>query len=64
MRYPAFKGYKGKRSKFPASLCISINEEVVHGIPSDKRILKNGDIVSIDVGVKEEWILWRWGLYF
>lgn len=45
---PAFKGYHG----YPASLCVSINEEVVHGIPSDKRILKNGDIVSLDLGVK------------
>ena len=44
----AFKGYMG----YPSSICASINEEVVHGIPSDKRILKNGDIVSIDLGVK------------
>jgi methionyl aminopeptidase len=44
---PAFKGYRG----FPASLCISINEQVVHGIPSSKRILKNGDIVGLDFGV-------------
>jgi methionyl aminopeptidase len=43
---PAFKGYNG----FPATLCISVNEEVVHGIPS-KRILREGDIVSIDYGV-------------
>lgn len=43
---PAFKNYKG----FPASLCASINEEVVHGIPSSKRILNNGDIVSLDFG--------------
>ena len=43
---PAFKGYRG----FPATLCISINEEVVHGIPSQRR-LKEGDIVSLDVGV-------------
>ncbi|KJU81543.1 Peptidase M24A, methionine aminopeptidase, subfamily 1 [Candidatus Magnetobacterium bavaricum] len=43
----AFKGYKG----YPSSLCTSINEEVVHGIPSKKRILKDGDIISIDVGV-------------
>jgi methionyl aminopeptidase len=44
--HPAFKGYKG----FPATLCISINEEVVHGIPGQRR-LKEGDIVSLDVGV-------------
>jgi methionyl aminopeptidase len=43
-----FYRYKG----FPASTCISINEEVVHGIPSRKRRLREGDIVSIDVGVK------------
>lgn len=50
--YPAFKGYKVKKKAFPSSSCISVNEEVVHGIPG-KRILKNGDIVSIDVGVKK-----------
>ncbi|GAB4344140.1 MAG: type I methionyl aminopeptidase [Desulfobulbaceae bacterium] len=44
---PAFKGYRG----FPASLCVSINEEVVHGIPSRKVILREGDIVSVDFGV-------------
>src|SRR4051794_21523067 len=44
---PAFKGYRG----FPASLCISINDQVVHGIPSPKRVLKNGDIVGLDFGV-------------
>ncbi len=43
---PAFKGYRG----FPASLCASINEEVVHGIPSRKRFLQDGDIVSLDFG--------------
>src|SRR6202044_2126275 len=44
---PAFKGYHG----YPTALCTSINQEVVHGIPSDKRVLKEGDIVSIDTGV-------------
>jgi len=44
---PAFKGYRG----FPASICISINEEVVHGIPSTKRVIKNGDVVGLDFGV-------------
>lgn len=44
---PAFKGYHG----YPATLCVSVNDEVVHGIPSDKRILNNGDIVGIDFGV-------------
>lgn len=43
---PAFKGYHG----FPAVLCTSINSEVVHGIPSSKRVLKEGDIVSVDCG--------------
>lgn len=43
---PAFLGYGG----FPASACISINDEVIHGIPSKKRILKDGDIVKIDTG--------------
>ena len=49
---PAFKGYRpvGYRSKFPASMCISVNEEVVHGVPSPRK-LKEGDIVSLDVGV-------------
>ncbi len=49
---PAFKGYGGtrKRKGFPASACISVNEEVVHGIPSERK-LEEGDIVSIDVGV-------------
>lgn len=45
---PAFKGLYG----FPGSVCISINEEIVHGIPSRKRILNEGDIVTVDVGVK------------
>ena len=44
---PAFKGYRG----FPGSLCVSLNEQVVHGIPSRKVKLKDGDIVSIDFGV-------------
>ncbi len=43
----AFKGYGG----FPKSLCTSINEEVVHGIPSKKRVLKEGDIISLDFGL-------------
>ncbi len=47
---PAFLGYQG----FPASLCIAVNEEVVHGIPSDKKVLREGDIVSVDCGT-----LWK-----
>ena len=45
---PSFLGYGG----FPASACISINDEVIHGIPSDKVILREGDIVKIDVGAR------------
>ena len=45
---PSFLGYGG----FPGSACISINDEVIHGIPSDKVILKEGDIVKIDVGAR------------
>jgi methionyl aminopeptidase len=43
---PAFLGYRG----YPATLCVSINEEIVHGIPSPKRFVKEGDIVSLDLG--------------
>ena len=44
---PAFKGLYG----FPGTLCTSINQEIVHGIPSRKRVLRDGDVISIDVGV-------------
>ena len=44
---PSFLNYNG----YPASICVSVNDEVVHGIPSDKRIIKEGDIVSLDAGV-------------
>ena len=44
---PSFKNYNG----YPASICVSINDEVVHGIPNRRRILKEGDIVSLDAGV-------------
>lgn len=44
---PSFLGFEG----YPASICVSINQVVVHGIPSDNEVLKNGDIVSVDVGV-------------
>ncbi|MDR1966803.1 MAG: type I methionyl aminopeptidase [Synergistaceae bacterium] len=48
----SFKGYRvhGIRTPFPSAICVSINEEVVHGVPSAERILRDGDIVSIDVG--------------
>ena len=45
---PSFLGYGG----FPASACISVNDEVIHGIPSDKRILTEGDVVKVDVGAR------------
>ena len=51
---PAFKGYKGPRGvpDFPATLCISVNEAVVHGIPGNKPLV-DGDIISVDCGVKK-----------
>jgi len=51
---PAFKGYAnpGNGTKFPYVLCASVNEEIVHGMPSQKKILKKGDILSIDTGVQ------------
>jgi methionyl aminopeptidase len=50
---PAFKGYytQSANSKYPFVLCTSVNEEIVHGMPSVKRVLKKGDVVSIDTGV-------------
>jgi methionyl aminopeptidase len=50
---PVFKGYKiGSEQSFPASLCVSINEEVVHGIPSDKKIVREGDLLKLDIGMR------------
>lgn len=51
---PAFLGYQPDFTypKYPASLCVSINNVIVHGIPTDDDIIKNGDVVSIDLGVK------------
>jgi len=50
---PAFKGYSGRfdNKPYPCSVCVSINEEVVHGIPG-KRVIRDGDLVSVDVGAK------------
>lgn len=48
---PGFKGYRSGNRIFPATLCTSINSEVVHGIPRKDRVLEEGDIISIDVGV-------------
>jgi len=45
---PAFKGYRG----YPASVCTSLNDEVVHGIPSKSRVLQKGDVLSIDTGIR------------
>src|SRR6185437_902120 len=51
---PAFKGYStpAAGTKFPFVLCTSVNDEIVHGMPSQKKVLKNGDIISIDTGVQ------------
>lgn len=53
---PAFLNYKPEGADFayPASLCVSVNNEVVHGIPNTKRILQDGDIVSLDLGLKHK----------
>lgn len=53
---PAFLNYRpeGSIKSYPASLCISVNDEVVHGIPNKNRILKEGDIVSLDLGLKHK----------
>jgi methionyl aminopeptidase len=53
---PAFLNYRpeGAAIPFPASICISVNDEVVHGIPNKDRILKEGDIVSLDLGLKHK----------
>lgn len=53
---PAFLNYKpeGAPKAFPASICVSVNNEIVHGIPKKSRVLKEGDIVSLDVGLKHK----------
>jgi len=53
---PAFLNYRpeGASTPFPATLCVSVNDEVVHGIPNKNRILKEGDIVSLDLGTKHK----------
>lgn len=48
---PSFKGY-GEKNPFPNSLCTSINHEVVHCVPNENRILQNGDIIGLDIGMK------------
>lgn len=57
---PAFKGYtpEGGGRPYPATLCVSVNEEVVHGIPNeDPRILKEGDIVALDIGLTHKGLI-------
>lgn len=48
---PAFKGYGGPHNPFPGTLCVSVNDEVVHGFPLKEKIFKTGDVVKIDVGM-------------
>ena len=59
---PSFKGYHG----FPASICASINNEVVHGIPSPKRVIRQGDLLKVDTGAstfsRSPWRITRFGL--
>lgn len=57
---PAFLNYRPKtaRRKYPASLCVSVNEEIVHGIPNEEpRIIQNGDVVSIDLGLSHRGLI-------
>lgn len=49
---PVFKGYGGGKNSFPGTICASINDEIVHGIPSDEKVLKEGDVFKIDIGLK------------
>src|SRR3989338_8568418 len=51
---PAFKGYRGRKSDppFPGTICFSVNKELVHGIPTKEKVVKVGDIVSIDIGMR------------
>ncbi|MFZ5365080.1 MAG: type I methionyl aminopeptidase [Patescibacteria group bacterium] len=49
---PSFKGYGSKNNPYPATLCVSVNDEVVHGIPTGDKIFKTGDIVSLDIGMQ------------
>ena len=49
---PAFKGYGDKRNPFPATVCTSINNEIVHGVPRKDQIVQEGDLVKLDIGIK------------
>ena len=52
--FPIFKGYGGSAKPFPGSLCISLNDEVVHGIPNKKRVIRKGDLLKLDIGMRFE----------
>jgi methionyl aminopeptidase len=54
---PIFEGYGGPENPYPGAVCTSINSEIVHGIPSKKRILKEGDLVKIDIGMKYQGLI-------
>ncbi len=54
---PIFKGQGEKDNPFPATICASLNDEIVHGIPSENRIIQEGDLVKIDMGVKYQGII-------
>jgi methionyl aminopeptidase len=49
---PAFKGYGDRHNAFPATICASVNDEVVHGIPNENMVLNEGDILKIDIGIE------------
>lgn len=54
---PIFEGYGGPENPYPGAVCTSINSEIVHGIPSKKRIIKEGDLVKIDIGMRYEGLI-------
>ncbi|MBU1013100.1 MAG: type I methionyl aminopeptidase, partial [Bacteroidetes bacterium] len=49
---PSFKGYGNRKNPYPSTLCVSVNNEVVHGIPAEDKKFKEGDIVSLDIGMQ------------
>jgi methionyl aminopeptidase len=51
---PVFKNYGDKKNPYPGAICVSLNDEIVHGLPSEKRIIQEGDLVKIDIGLKYE----------
>lgn len=51
---PAFKGYGDEHNPFPATICASVNDEIVHGIPKETMVLNEGDVLKIDIGLKLE----------